>query len=119
MHFRKHVYLFEITVLDDNLLLANQLGLGTFLSSYQFRRESLDRPHPTFVYLPQRQGEDFNATRGVGDRQERFPGHHDLSAEGPAIPDVPDEKQLRETIEQVLQRERTKEIVLFLLSTVR
>ena len=39
--------------------------------------------------------------------------------EGETFPDIQDENQLREAIEKILQRERTKEVVLFLLSTIR
>ncbi len=39
--------------------------------------------------------------------------------EGERFPDVQDETQLRDAIKQILQRDRTKEIVLFLLTTVR
>jgi hypothetical protein len=39
--------------------------------------------------------------------------------EGDKYSDIQDEAQLRAAIEQILQRERTKEIVLYLLSTVR
>jgi hypothetical protein len=38
--------------------------------------------------------------------------------EGELYPDIHDEQQLRAAIEQILQRERTKEIVLYLLGTV-
>jgi hypothetical protein len=39
--------------------------------------------------------------------------------EGETIKDITDENQLRAAIEQVVQRERTKEVVFYLLSTVR
>lgn len=39
--------------------------------------------------------------------------------EGDKYQDIQDEPQLRAAIQQILQRERTKEIVLYLLSTVR
>jgi hypothetical protein len=38
--------------------------------------------------------------------------------EGERFPDTQDENQLRDAIKQILQRQRTKEIVLYLLSTV-
>lgn len=38
--------------------------------------------------------------------------------EGDQFPNIQDENQLRDAIKQVLQRERTKEVVLYLLSTV-
>jgi hypothetical protein len=39
--------------------------------------------------------------------------------EGETFEDIKDESQLRDAIQQVLQRERTKEVVLYLLSTVQ
>lgn len=39
--------------------------------------------------------------------------------EGDSFADLQDEPQLRAAIQQVLQRERTKEVVLYLLSSVR
>ena len=39
--------------------------------------------------------------------------------EGERFPDIQDENQLRDAVEKILQRERTKEVVLYLLSTVR
>jgi hypothetical protein len=51
-----------------------------------------------------------------------FPGPWPAVAstpEGEEFPDIQDENQLREAVEKILQRERTKEVVLYLLSTVR
>jgi hypothetical protein len=39
--------------------------------------------------------------------------------EGESFQNIQDENQLRDAIQQIIQRERTKEIVLFLLGTVR
>ncbi len=39
--------------------------------------------------------------------------------EGETFADIQDETRLRDAIQQILQRERTKEIVLYLLCTVR
>ncbi len=39
--------------------------------------------------------------------------------DGESFPDVRDESQLRAAIREIVQRERTKEIVFYLLSTVR
>ena len=41
------------------------------------------------------------------------------AAEGESFPNIQDENQLRDALQQILQRERTQEIVLYLLSTVR
>ncbi len=41
-----------------------------------------------------------------------------VTPEGESYPDLADENALRDAIRQILQRERTKEIVLYLLSTV-
>jgi hypothetical protein len=42
-----------------------------------------------------------------------------VTPEGDSHADIQDEPALRHAIQQVLQRERTKEIVLYLMSTVR
>ncbi len=41
-----------------------------------------------------------------------------VTPEGEKYPDLKDESELRQAIGQILQRERTKEIVLFLLNSV-
>jgi hypothetical protein len=42
-----------------------------------------------------------------------------VTPEGESYPDLPDEAALRSALGEVLQRDRTKEILLFMLNLVR
>ena len=57
----------------------------------------------------------FRVTTPVG---SPFPATA-VTTEGDNYPPIKDENELRTTIQQILQRERTKEVVLYLLSTTR